>query len=128
MIVAGLPGHLASKEIACRLELHQPDVGLQQRRVDPLALAGSLAFEQRRQDAVGEHESGGQVGYWQTNPHRPSPGLAIDSHQPRQALSDLIEPWSATVRTALAETRDAAVHESRVGLRERFVVDSESML
>ena len=52
VVVAGLAGHLAGQQVARRLELHQADVGLEQRGMHPLAPARALALDQRRQDAV----------------------------------------------------------------------------
>src|SRR5207248_9829415 len=48
MIVAGLPGHLVGDQPARRLEVEQLDLGLEQRRAHPLALARHLALEDRK--------------------------------------------------------------------------------
>ena len=128
MVIAGLARHLARQQVARRLELHQPNVGLQQRGVDPLAAARALALEQRGQDAVGEHEAGGQIGDRQTDAHGSAAGLAVDGHQAGQALGDLVETGPVAVRAGLAEARDAAVDQARIDLRERLVVDSQPML
>ena len=51
MIVAGLSGDLALDQITRGLKIEHEDLRLQQRGLDRLALAGTVAFEQRDEDA-----------------------------------------------------------------------------
>ena len=77
MIVAGLLGHLALDQPARRLEIEHEDLGLEQRGLDLLALAGRLALQERDQDAHGAEQPGGQVGDRDADPHRPLPGSPV---------------------------------------------------
>ena len=58
----------------------------------------------------------------------PCPGRPGHRHEPAHALRDLVEARARRVGSVLAEAGDARVHEPRVDLRERFVIDAEARL
>ena len=128
MVVAGLPRHLARDQVARGLEVHHRELRLEQRGVHPLPLAGTLALEQREQDPEREVEARRQVRHRHAGAHRPLAGQPGDRHEPGQPLRDLIEARALRVRAFLAEARDAAVHDARVLLRDRLVVDAQAVL
>jgi hypothetical protein len=128
MIVAGLLGHLALDQPARRLKIEHEDLGLEQRGLDFLALAGGLALQQRDQDAHGAEQPGGQVGDRDTDPHRPLPGDSGDRHQPAHALGDLVEAGALRIGTGLAEAGNARKDDARIDLAQHLVVDPQPFL
>jgi len=52
----------------------------------------------------------------------------VIDNEAAHALRDLVVAGTIAVRARLAEAGDAAVHEPRVDLAERLVVDAEAML
>ena len=128
VIVARLWRDLLADEPARRLEVEHAHHRLQQRGVDPLALAGALALEQRHQDAVRQEHAGGEVGHGDADAHRALARQASDRHQPAEALGDLIVTGAIAIGAALAEARDAGVDDPRVDRAERLVVDAEAVL
>ena len=103
--------------VARGLEVELVEHRLEQRGVDPLALAGVLAVEQREQDALAEEHAGRRVRDRDAGAHRPSPRLAGHRHQPAHALDDLIDAGAVAVRAVLAEARDAGDDDARVDRR-----------
>ena len=70
MVVAGLLGDLALHQPARGLEVEHEDLRLDQRGVDPLALAGALAIVEREDDRLGQQQARGQVGDRDADAHR----------------------------------------------------------
>ena len=128
MIVAGLLRHLAADQIARGLKVEHENLRLQQRRLDRLALAGFLAFEQRGEDAERGEQAGGQIGNRNADPQRPVTGQAGDRHQAAHALSDLIEARPIRIGPILAEAGNARIDQARIDLAQRFVIDAEALL
>jgi hypothetical protein len=77
VVVAGLLRHLAVHQPARRLEVEHRHLGLQQRGLHPLPLAGLLAGEQRDHDAVGAEEAGREVGDRMPTRTGPWPGRPV---------------------------------------------------
>ncbi len=128
VIVAFLAGDVAVVQIARRLEIHHGDLGMQQRGVDPLALAGLFAFQQRGQDAQRGIQAGAGIGDRQAGAHRPLAGQAGDRHQSAHALDDLVEARPARVGAGLAESGDAGEDQPGVDPAQRFIVDAQPLL
>ena len=82
MIVAGLCGRIAFVQVARRLEVHQRDLGMQQRAVHPLALARALALQQGQQDADRRVDAGAAVGHGQARAQRSTAGMAVTDISP----------------------------------------------
>ena len=128
MEVAFLLGHLAVHREARGLEVELVEHRLEQRGVDPLALAGVLALQQREQDALAEEHAGRGVGDRDAHAHRPAPGLTGHRHQAAQALHDLIDAGSIGVGAVLAEAGDAGQDDARVDATQPFVAEAEALL
>src|SRR3989454_178043 len=128
MIVARLRRDFLAERPARRLEVEHPHHRLEQRGVHPLAAAGALALEQRDEDAVREEHARGEIGHGNADAHRALARPAGDRHEAAHALGDLVVARAIAVRARLAEARDAAVHEARVDLAQRLVVDAEAVL
>ena len=128
MIVAGLLGDLALHQPARGLEVEHEDLRLDQRGVDPLALAGALAIVEREDHRLGQQQARGEVGDRDADPHRAAARLAGDRHQPAHALRDLVDAGPCGVGAALAEARDRAVDDARIDLGHRLVVDLQPVL
>ncbi len=128
MIVAGLLGYVVIDQPARRLEVQHEHLRLQQRGLDPLALARVLALEQRDQNALRREQAGAQIGDRDADPHGALPGQAGDRHQPAEPLRDLIEPRPFGVRAVLAEAGDAGEHDPRIDRPEVVVADPEPLL
>src|SRR5262249_50658333 len=96
--------------------------------VDPLALAGGLALEQRDQDALGQEDPRAEIGDRDAHAHGALAGQARDRHQAAHALGDLVDAGTIAIRTALAEAGDAPVHDARVDGADVLVVDAEAAL
>ncbi len=128
MVVAGLLRHLALDQPARGLEVEHEDLRFDQRGVNPLALAGTLAIVEGEDDALGQQQARGEVGDGNADTHRPAAGLAGDRHQATHALGDLVDAGARRIGAALAEAGDRAVDDARVDLGDRVVVDLEPML
>src|SRR4030095_8880242 len=87
-----------------------------------------LALDQRDQDALRQEDARAQVGDGYAHPHWPMARNAGDGHEPAHALGDLIDARAIPVRTALAESGNAAVNQPRVHLADRLVVDPQALL
>src|SRR2546427_10630599 len=110
------------------LEVEHREHRLEQRRVDPLALAGDFDLEQGDEDALGEEDARAQIRDGNPDAHRSLAGDARDGHQAAHALSDLIDAGPVAIGPALAEARDAAVDQPRVDRAQVLVVDAQSPL
>jgi len=128
VVVAGLARDLAFVQPARRLEIQHEDLSLEQRGLDPLALARDLAFEQRHQDALGAEDAGGQIGDRDADPHRAAAGFPGDRHQPAQPLRHLVEARPVAIGPVLAEARDAGIDQARIDRAHGFVIDAEPRL
>jgi hypothetical protein len=73
-------------------------------------------------------KAGADVDNRDADAHRPLAGLAGDRHQAAHALNDLIDAGALAVRAFLAEGRDAGVHQARIDLLQRLVVELEAGL
>ena len=128
MVVAGLCGRIAFVQVARRLEVHQRDLGMQQRAVHPLALARALALQQGQQDADRRVDAGAAVGHGQARAQRPAAGMAGDRHQPAHALDDLVKAGPARIRAGLAEAGDAGQDDARVDGAQVLISQAQSRL
>jgi len=112
-------------EIVRRLVNAERDCGLEQRRLDPLALARLVPRLQGRQHADREIETRADIGDGERNAiGRPvlRPG---HRHQPRHRLHHQIEATTLGVRTGLSEARDRTQHQARVARMQRRPADAE---
>src|SRR6266478_9831712 len=128
MVVARLLGDLSGDQPARGLEVEHEDLRFEQRGVDPLPHAASLALDQRHQHRLSEQEAGAKIVDRNADPHRALTRQAGDRHQPAHALGDLVDARPLGVGPGLAEPGDAAIDYSRVDLLHRFVIDAEAML
>lgn len=126
MVVAGLFGDILFHQPARGLEIQHEDLRLQQRGLHPLALAGDVALQQRRQYAHGAEQAGGEVGDGNADPHRAFARRAGDRHQPAHALGDLIETRPLVVGPILPEAGDAAIDDAGIDVAQAFVIDAEA--
>src|SRR6185437_9507357 len=110
------------------LEIQHEDLGLEKRGLHPLALAGSLALQQRGEDAERAEQPRREVGDGNPDPHRAAAWRAGHRHQPAHALCDLIEAGALVIGAVLAETRAAAVDDPRIDLADALIVDAELVL
>ena len=100
---------------------------LEQRGVDPLALAGALARVQRAQDAD-RAEQAGRAGRRPGTPHLtglPS-GSPVTLITPDGALGDQVEARPLRVRAGLPEAGDRGVDQARVERAQRLVVGARA--
>ncbi|MNT15363.1 hypothetical protein D3C72_1504130 [compost metagenome] len=125
MIVAALARHLAIHQPAHGLEVHHPQLRLQQGGLHPLALAGHFAFQQRHHQADRAEQTGGQVRNGNPRAHRSAPGFARDRHHAGDPLRDLVQTRALVVRTILPEPRYAAIDDARIDLAQRLIVDAQ---
>ena len=128
MVVAGLPGDVLFHQPARGLEIQHEYLRLQQRGLDPLALAGDLAFQERRENANRAEQPRREVCDGNADPHRTRARGAGDRHQPAHALRDLIETGTLVVGAILAEPGDAAIDNARIDLPYALVVDAKLRL
>ena len=128
VVVPCLGRHLLRDQPPRRLEVQHLDLRLQQRGVHPLPLPRPFPFEQRQQDALRQQHPRRQVRDRDPHPHRPLPRQSRNRHQPAQPLRNLVHPRTIPVRPVLPEPADAPVHDSRVHLAHRFVIDPEPVL
>ena len=128
MVVAGLRCDLVRDQPARRLEVEHHDLRFQQRGVDPLPLAGSLALVERDHDPLRHLQARCQVRDRRADAHRPLSRLARHGHQAAHALRDLIDAGTRDIRPVLAEARDRAIDDARVHGLHGLIIDAEAML
>ena len=128
MVVAGLLGHFMLDGPARGLEVEQRDHRVEQRHLDPLALARFLAFEQRGHDAQRAVEACRRIRHRTAGAHRAAARLAGDRHQPAHALGHLVETRALGIGAALAEAGNAGEDDLLVDLFQRLVIDAETVL
>ena len=125
MIVAALAGNLLVHQPAHDLEIHHPDLRLQQRGLHPLALARHFALKQRDQRADRAEQTRGEVGNRDTRAHRSATGLARHRHDAAQALRDLVQAGPVFIGTILTESGHARQDDARVDLAKGFVINAQ---
>ena len=118
MIVAGLLRHLALDQIAGGLKVEHENLGLQQRGLDCLSLAGFFPLQQRDQNAQRREQASAEIGDRNTDAERPLPSRTGDRHQPAHALRNLVEAGPVGVRPALAEAGNAGINQTRINPRQ----------
>ena len=92
-------------------------------RSAPTARAPSFALRERGEDADHAVESASEIDRGDGDLHRPLAFMACGCHEPRERLDgEVVAPFLGAW-PRLAEGRDRAVHEVRVDLRERVVVE-----
>src|SRR5215471_1246354 len=128
MIVTGLLRNLMVDQVACGLEIHERDLCLQQRTLDPLAFARALALGERDQNAGCGIKAGGDVGDGNTRAHRTSAGMAGDRHQPAHALRDLVKACTGAIGAGLSEAGNRRENDPPIPRMQGLVVDAEPIL
>src|SRR5262249_22208804 len=63
-----------------------------------------------------------------THAHRPLAWQPGNGHESAHPLRDLIVAGTVSIRTALAEAGDRAVHQTRIDFGQGLVVDAEPLL
>ncbi|VXC25887.1 conserved hypothetical protein [Burkholderia sp. 8Y] len=127
MRVAPAHRRLAAREkIRVHVGEHR-DLHVEQRHVDVLAFARSVAMAQRRQHADGRVHAGHQVRDRDAGFLRAAARLAValagDAHEPADALNDEVVARALRIRTRLAEARHRAIDDVRLHLLQRFIVE-----
>jgi hypothetical protein len=107
------------------LEVQHGDLRLQERGLHPLPFAGDVAFEQRDERAHGGVVAAREVRDRHADAHRPLARQPGDGHQAAHALGYLVEARPVAVGAVLAEAGQAHVHEARVDLAQRLVIEAE---
>ena len=128
VIIAGLFRHIAVHQPACGLKIQHRDLRLQQRCLDPLALAGLFTPEKRQQHTLRGKTAGRQVGNRNADPHRAFARRTGDRHQPAHALGDLVKARAPRQRAVLAEAGNRGIDKPRVRGAEGLVIDAEAEL
>src|SRR5262245_42589592 len=128
MVVAGLLGNFTRNQPARGLEVEHEDLCLQKGGMHPLPPARRLALVESEQDGLCQQQPGCEVSDWYTYTDRTLARQTRDRHQPAETLCDLIDTGTGGVGTCLAKARDAAIHDARIDLRHRLIVDAKSML
>src|ERR1700676_1110613 len=94
----------------------------------PSPNARALAVEQRDHDSEGEQISRREIRNRDADSHRSLPWQAGDRHQPTHPLRDLIDAAPTAIRSGLAESTDASIHEARINRMQIFPGDLQPML
>src|SRR5258706_11659230 len=128
MIISGLSRDFLRHQPARRLEIEHRYERLQQKSLNPLALAGLLALEQRHQDSDRAKEPGAGVADRDPRAHRSLPGQSGDRHEPAHALRDLVEAGAIAIGAVFAEAADARINQPRIDFSQRLIIDAEPML
>ena len=127
MIVTGLFWDLVSKQPARGLEIEHRDLRGEQRRLNALALAGLLAFEQSNEDAHRAEDAGREIRDGDTRADGALAGESRNGHQAAHALRDLVEAGAIGIGAVLAEAGNARVDEARVERAQIRIADAEAV-
>jgi hypothetical protein len=92
------------------------------------ALAGSIALQERGENADRGEQACGQIGDRNADADRPVTRQSGDRHQAAHALRDLVESRPVGVRAILAKAGNAGIDQARIDLAQRLVVDTEPLL
>ena len=128
MVVAGLGRNFTVDRPARDLEVEHRNLGLEQRRVDPLALARALALDQGDEDRLGEEVAGAEVGDRDADADGSVARHSVNRHDPAEALRNLVDAGSPGVGSVLAEAGNAAVDDARIAGAAGLIVDAEATL
>ena len=99
----------------------------QQRGVDPLPLAGSLAHEQRQHDAVGGEHGGKEIDDGAANEHRAPQGTPLCSGDAGHRLQHLVKAGFAGKRPLGPIAGNAAVDELWLTLPQVVIADLQPL-
>src|SRR5207253_1521153 len=97
------------------------------RHLQPSALAGARAIEQRTDDAERHQHAGAGVADRRARLDRPTVALAGDAHRPTRGLGDRIERQALLVRAAIAEALDLGIDDAGVDCADDVVTKSQSL-
>ena len=103
VIVASLFWYVAVHQEASSLEIQHEDLGLQKRRLNPLAASGFLSFKQSDKDTLSRKKTRAEIGDGDAYAHRPFSGFAGDGHKAAHPLRDLIETRTTGKGAVLSE-------------------------
>mmetsp|Transcript_9928 Transcript_9928/g.23319 ORF Transcript_9928/g.23319 Transcript_9928/m.23319 type:complete len:212 (-) Transcript_9928:695-1330(-) len=116
--IAHAARYLAAAQIVAAQVGQHRELGVQQRHVDDLALAGGVPVAQSCQDGDRGVEAGEQVCDGHADLLRTAAGqvvaLAGHAHQPAHALDRVVIAGPLGIGTGLAETGDGADHQARM--------------
>ena len=108
-------------------------LGVEQRHVDRLALAGAVAVAQRGEDRGHRVHAGEEIGDGDADLLRPAARGVVgdlgarragDAHQAAHALDGVVVAGALAVRAGLAEAGDRAVDQARVAREQRRGVEA----
>ena len=98
---------------------------VEERYVEPLTLAGSLAMQECRDDAVAGHEGAHGVDDGHAAEDRPAVRLAGDGHQPAHGLDEHVDSGFVSPRPRRPEGRERAVDDARIDGSDALIVDAQ---
>ncbi len=106
---------------------HQGNLRIQERDVDALSLAGSLAGEERRKDGVRGEDACGDIGDGHARPVGLSPDGTRDAHEPPLCLNHEVIAGPVTVGPAVPVAGDRAVDQPRPQRLQGLVVQTPAL-
>src|SRR5262249_26534183 len=97
------------------------------RHLQPPALAGACAIEQRADDAERHQHAGAGVADRGSGLDRPAVALAGDAHRTTRGLGDRVERQSLLVGAAVAKALDLGVDDARVYRADDVVAEPQTL-
>ncbi|BDC26107.1 hypothetical protein NB2BOR_A03980 [Bordetella parapertussis] len=122
--------YLARQEVVHDGAAGDVDQAIEQRDVDGLSFAAEVAVLQRAQDRRRGVDARDHIGDRDAGLERAAAGLGVrqagDAHQSAHALEYVVVAGQVGVRAGLAESGDRAIHEPRIDLAQRLIVQAEA--
>jgi hypothetical protein len=107
--------------------LHHVEDRLGERHVDDLSLPGSIAVQEREEDADHAVQPAQRVAQREVRANGRLTGRAGDVTQPRHRLAHRCEASALSVGTRLAEPRDARDDQRRLALEQRLGAEAPAL-
>ena len=120
--VADQHGLLARHEPVGRMRVLQRDAGVEQARLDRLALARFVAFYRGGENRVDGEQAGGDIDDGNAQAHATRVWRAVDADQAAHGLQHGVIAGIATQRPVAAEAGDAAMDQGGELLRQDLVI------
>ncbi len=118
---------MLADEPVCGDPSHQRHDRIEQRNINELPFARTLTIKERGHDRECGIQSPNRVAHRETCAQRVQPLIAVDCHFPAQTLNDLVVRGLHRVRAGLAESRDAAVDNSRIHFLQHIITNTETI-
>src|ERR1700730_12114007 len=99
--------------------------GILHRHLQPPALAGARAVEERADDAGRHQHAGAGVAGGRARLAGLAVALPGDAHRAARSLRDRIERQALLVRTAVAEALDLGINDARIDRADDIVAEPE---